>query len=66
MNTSIGPVAFAFAFNALINLHVAVLYGRDPHHIAEGTFKGLARSLDDATRIDERITDVIPSTKDVL
>lgn len=56
----------AFAFNALINLHVAVLYGRDPHHMAEGTFKGLARSLDDSTRIDERIADVIPSTKDVL
>ncbi len=56
----------AFAFNALINLHVAILYGRDPHHMAEGTFKGLARSLDDATRIDERIADVIPSTKDVL
>ena len=56
----------AFAFNALINLHVAVLYGRDPHHMAEGIFKGLARSLDDSTRIDERIADVIPSTKDVL
>jgi len=56
----------AFAFNALINLHVAILYGRDPHHMVEGTFKGLARSLDDATRIDERIADVIPSTKDVL
>jgi imidazoleglycerol-phosphate dehydratase len=56
----------AFAFKALINLHVAILYGRDPHHMAEGTFKGLARSLDDATKIDERIANVIPSTKDVL
>ena len=56
----------AFAFKALINLHVAILYGRDPHHMAEGTFKGLARSLDDATQIDKRIADVVPSTKDVL
>ena len=56
----------AFAFKALINLHVAILYGRDPHHMAEATFKGLARSFDDATQIDKRIADVIPSTKDVL
>ncbi|MEM9281228.1 MAG: imidazoleglycerol-phosphate dehydratase HisB [Verrucomicrobiota bacterium] len=56
----------AFAFNALINLHTAVLYGRDPHHMAEALFKGLSRSLDNATRIDERIADIVPSTKDVL
>ncbi|MEC5126558.1 imidazoleglycerol-phosphate dehydratase HisB [Verrucomicrobiales bacterium BCK34] len=56
----------AFAFNSLMNLHVAILYGRDPHHMAEGIFKGLARSMDDACRIDDRIADVIPSTKDVL
>lgn len=56
----------AFSFNALANLHVAILYGRDPHHMAEAVFKGLSRSLDDATRIDDRISDVIPSTKDVL
>lgn len=56
----------AFAFNALANVHVAVLYGRDPHHMAEAVFKGLSRSLDDATRVDERIADVVPSTKDVL
>jgi imidazoleglycerol-phosphate dehydratase len=56
----------AFAFNALINLHVEILYGRDPHHMAEAIFKGLARCLDEATRIDERIAGTIPSTKDVL
>ena len=56
----------AFAFNAMINLHVEILYGRDPHHIAEAVFKGLARSLDGATRIDERIAREVPSTKDVL
>lgn len=56
----------AFAFHALVNLHVEILYGRDPHHMAEAVFKGLARSLDAATRIDPRIADDIPSTKNVL
>jgi imidazoleglycerol-phosphate dehydratase len=56
----------AFAFNGLLNLHVEILYGRDPHHMAEAVFKGLARSLDDATRVDDRITGLIPSTKEVL
>lgn len=56
----------AFAFHSLINLHVEILYGRDPHHMAEAIFKGLARCLDEATQIDERIAGTIPSTKDVL
>ena len=56
----------AFAFNALINLHIEVLYGRDGHHMAEAMFKGLARSVDTAVRIDERIVGVVPSTKEVL
>lgn len=56
----------ALAFNALINLHVEILYGRDPHHMAEAVFKGLARCLDEATKIDSRISGVVPSTKDVL
>jgi len=56
----------AFAFNSLINLHVEIVYGRDPHHMAEAIFKGLARSLDAATQIDARIAGDIPSTKDVL
>ena len=56
----------AVAFNALINLHVEVIRGRDPHHMAEAVFKGLARSADGATRIDPRITDQVPSTKEVL
>ncbi len=56
----------AFAFNALINLHAEILYGRDGHHMAEAIFKGLARSVDAAIRIDPRIADDVPSTKDVL
>ena len=39
--------------------------GRDAHHMAEAIFKGLARAMDAATRLDPRVTG-IPSTKDVL
>jgi imidazoleglycerol-phosphate dehydratase len=49
----------------LANVHVEIRYGKDGHHMAEAIFKGLARSLDTATRIDPRVTGV-PSTKEVL
>ncbi|KKO20777.1 MAG: imidazoleglycerol-phosphate dehydratase HisB [Candidatus Brocadia sp.] len=55
----------AFSTNAGINLHVNVPYGSNTHHIAEAIFKGLARALRDAVRIDERVKDV-PSTKGIL
>jgi imidazoleglycerol-phosphate dehydratase len=55
----------ALAMNAGMNLHVEVPYGRNSHHVAEAVFKGLAKSLDWATQIDERVTGV-PSTKGVL
>ncbi|MDI3478617.1 MAG: imidazoleglycerol-phosphate dehydratase, partial [Thermoanaerobacterium sp.] len=41
------------------------LHGRNTHHIIEGAFKALGRSLDEATKIDNRI-DGVPSTKGVL
>lgn len=56
----------AFAFNALINLHIEILHGRDGHHMAEAVFKGLARSVDPAIRIDPRIASDVPSTKNML
>lgn len=49
----------------LANVHVEIRYGKDAHHMAEAIFKGLARSLDAATKVDPRVTGV-PSTKDVL
>jgi imidazoleglycerol-phosphate dehydratase len=55
----------ALAVNAAMNLHVEILTGRDPHHMAEGIFKALARALDVATQIDPRVEGV-PSTKGVL
>jgi imidazoleglycerol-phosphate dehydratase len=57
--------ARAFANNLAANLHIEVLYGRDAHHMAESIFKGLARALDQATRIDPRVRGV-PSTKESL
>jgi imidazoleglycerol-phosphate dehydratase len=56
--------AFAQAIGA--NIHVENLYGTNNHHIIESCYKGLARSLRDAVRIDSRIIEQVPSTKGVL
>jgi len=56
----------SFASEAKINIHAKVLSGIDDHHKAEALFKALARALDAATRLDERITGKIPSTKDTI
>lgn len=48
-----------------INLHINLLYGKDPHHILEAIFKGLGRALDEATQIDPRLKGVA-STKGKL
>ena len=55
----------AIAFNAGLTMHVNVLAGRDPHHIAEAQFKALARALRAAVAIDPRVSGV-PSTKGSL
>lgn len=54
-----------FALEARINLHVILHYGQNTHHIIEAIFKALARALDEATSIDERVKGV-PSTKGLL
>lgn len=48
-----------------LNLHVNVLYGRNPHHIMEAVFKAFAKALDQAVKREERITGVL-STKGSL
>ena len=53
----------AFVRNAGVTLHVKQLAGTNSHHIIEGIFKALARSLRGAVAIDERRGDAIPSTK---
>lgn len=55
----------AIALNARITLHVDVLAGRDPHHIAEAEFKAVARALRAAVEPDPRVQGV-PSTKGAL
>jgi len=56
----------AFAQAAGITLHVENLYGENNHHIAESSFKALARALRQALEIDPRKSDAVPSTKGVL
>ena len=56
----------AFAINAGVTLHVALLYGSNDHHIAESCFKGLARALRAAVSIDPRAANEVPSTKGSL
>ena len=56
----------ALAQNGGLTLHIRQLAGRNSHHIIEGTFKSVARSLGEAVAIDEKNPDSIPSTKGVL
>ena len=55
-----------FVRNAGATLHIRKLAGTNSHHIIEGTFKSVARTLRDAVAIDSRFADAIPSTKGVL
>ena len=56
----------ALAQNGGLTLHIRQLAGRNSHHIIEGTFKSVARSLAKAVSIDEKNADKIPSTKGLL
>jgi imidazoleglycerol-phosphate dehydratase len=55
-----------FANNAGANVHVQLEYGEEPHHVAEAVFKGFARAVDAACRIDERRQGALPTTKGAL
>ena len=57
---------YAFVRTAKITLHIKKLAGTNTHHIIECCFKSFARALDEATMIDPRRSDVVPSTKGVL
>lgn len=56
----------AFAMNAGVTLHIMLRHGRNAHHTAEACFKAVARALRSAVQIDQRMADVVPSTKGVL
>ena len=56
----------ALARRGDMTLHIRQLAGNNSHHIIEGAFKSLARSLAAAAAIDPRFSQEIPSTKGVL
>ena len=56
----------AFVREAKVTLHITQLAGKNAHHIIEGVFKSVARTLGKAVAIDARRADEIPSTKGVL
>ncbi|MER3388490.1 MAG: imidazoleglycerol-phosphate dehydratase HisB [Microcella sp.] len=55
----------AITMHAGLTVHLTVLAGRDPHHIAEAEFKAFARALRQAVQFDDRVSGV-PSTKGAL
>jgi len=55
----------ALVLNAGLTVHLDLIRGDNPHHIVEATFKAFARALEQAVRLDARVTGV-PSTKGVL
>ncbi len=55
-----------FVRNAKATLHIRQLAGHNSHHILEGAFKSVARSLKTAVAIDPSLGDEVPSTKGTL
>jgi imidazoleglycerol-phosphate dehydratase len=55
-----------FAQAARANVHLRVLYGRSSHHQVEALFKVFARALRFAVSRDQRLRNVLPSTKELL
>ena len=56
----------AFAREAGVALHILLFYGSNSHHIIEGIFKSVARTLRKASAIDPEFAQEIPSTKGIL
>lgn len=56
----------SFAAEARMNLHASVRHGTNDHHKAEALFKALGRALDMAVKVDPRLGDSLPTTKDLL
>ena len=53
----------AFANEARCNLHLELLYGDEPHHVAEALFKAFAKAVDSACQRDPRTPGQLPTTK---
>ncbi len=55
-----------FARGAKANVHVKTMYGRSNHHKVEAIFKAFARAMRGACSRDERMRELLPSTKGLL
>lgn len=56
---------YAVSYSAMMNIHFTMLSGGNDHHLIEAMFKAFAKALDNATKYDIRITDVL-STKGTI
>ena len=56
----------SFAAEGKFNVHAKLLAGDNDHHKCEALFKALARALDEATKLDDRIEGSVPSTKGTI
>ena len=56
----------AFVRSAAVTLHIRQLAGRNSHHIIEGVFKAVARTLRKAADVDTALEGALPSTKGLL
>ena len=56
----------ALVVHSGITMHVDLVSGDDPHHVAESIFKSFARALDQATSLEPRLGGAVPSTKGLL
>lgn len=67
LQTELVPDFFdGFARGAKCNVHVKTMYGRNNHHKIEAIFKAFARAMRGACSKDERMKDLLPSTKGLL
>ncbi len=67
LQTELVPDFFdGFARGAKCNIHVKTMYGRNNHHKIEAIFKAFARAMRGACSKDERMKDLLPSTKGLL
>jgi len=55
----------ALSYHSGMTLHINLLYGKNSHHIIEAIFKAFGRTLDEASRKDNRLNDVL-STKGII
>jgi len=56
----------ALVVHSGITMHVDLVSGDDPHHVAESIYKSFARALDQATSLELRLGGAVPSTKGLL